>query len=484
VGAFWYNGSASDAAIFAVEGSNGMRAAWNPRNAPFFAELGHPRVPAELTTAVRGSLDIARTAEGLDLSTASGNAIVVEGWALANGRQPFEVAVALDGQGLAGTRDFFARPDVTQALGVRASTGWRLALPPRQLAPGDHVLAVFARAVRDGNSFFLSERRFWIPAATEPPVRQAAAAIGRAQQDAGYWLTTFSKAPNYENHRQELNTFLNAIMVDVLGPVAEAAGLSNGVQRARQFLAKQIEEGGLVRYHGRPGGPSGLGCTITPDADDTALVWRIAPGVRRDWLLSALRTLGEYRTPEGLFRTWLAPRDSYQCIDPGRDPNPADVAIQMHVYMLLAEQDPSAARALCTALHKAIAEDSIWVYYGTTSLVPILRVGELENAGCSLSLPASRLETSLPGQEIWVRAARMLNGFQRRAGPVATKTEVAKVLDALSHDDFTLLQKYPPLLYHNDLTASVPRYYWSEEFGYALWLRLYFASSREPGGPP
>ena len=77
----------------------------------------------------------------------------------------------------------------------------------------------------------------------------------------------------------------------------------------------------------------------------------------------------------------------------------------------------------------------------------------------------------------------MLNAFHRRAGPVATKTEVAKVLETLSHDDFALLRQYPPLLYHNDLTASVPRYYWSEEFGYALWLRLYFASSREPGGP-
>jgi hypothetical protein len=36
----------------------------------------------------------------------------------------------------------------------------------------------------------------------------------------------------------------------------------------------------------------------------------------------------------------------------------------------------------------------------------------------------------------------------------------------------------PPLLYHNDLTASVPRFYWSEEFGYALWLRLYFENER------
>lgn len=36
----------------------------------------------------------------------------------------------------------------------------------------------------------------------------------------------------------------------------------------------------------------------------------------------------------------------------------------------------------------------------------------------------------------------------------------------------------PPLLYHNDLTASVRRFYWSEDVGYALWLRLYLESAR------
>jgi hypothetical protein len=39
-------------------------------------------------------------------------------------------------------------------------------------------------------------------------------------------------------------------------------------------------------------------------------------------------------------------------------------------------------------------------------------------------------------------------------------------------DDFVVIRRSPPLLYHNDLTATVPRYYWSEDVGYALWLRL------------
>jgi hypothetical protein len=46
------------------------------------------------------------------------------------------------------------------------------------------------------------------------------------------------------------------------------------------------------------------------------------------------------------------------------------------------------------------------------------------------------------------------------------------LLRELARDDFALIRTNPPLFYHNDLTATVSRYYWSEDFGYALWLRL------------
>ena len=51
--------------------------------------------------------------------------------------------------------------------------------------------------------------------------------------------------------------------------------------------------------------------------------------------------------------------------------------------------------------------------------------------------------------------------------------EVRVLGGAVARDDFAGLRLTPPLLYHNDLTASVSRYYWSEDFGYLLWLRLY-----------
>ena len=277
-----------------------------------------------------------------------------------------------------------------------------------------------------------------------------------------------------------MNTFETSVMIDVLDPVATAAGLAESVQRARHFLTGQIEAGGLVRYHGRPDAPTigTLGCAITPDADDTALVWRIAPGAHPELLPMALATLDRYRTPEGLYRTWLAPQDRYQCIDPGRDPNPPDIAIQLHVLMLLAQADAPAGHALCRALERAIAEDSIWVYYQTTPLIPILRQADLQRAGCSLRLPPARLRTAVPGQDVWVTAAQLLQRILGAGGRAPDSAEVAELLQTLAQDDFSSLRRSPPLLYHNDLTASLPRFYWSEDVGYALWLRLYFENAR------
>jgi hypothetical protein len=46
----------------------------------------------------------------------------------------------------------------------------------------------------------------------------------------------------------------------------------------------------------------------------------------------------------------------------------------------------------------------------------------------------------------------------------------------IGNNDFAQLRQSPPLIYHNDLSAHVRRFYWSDDFGYALWLRLYEAA--------
>lgn len=488
IGAFWYTG-ATDSAILAVTtGPHQMQAAWDWRNAPFIASLQHGLAPAELTLETRGNFDAVEAGGRATSVVTAGQEAVAAGWALAGHATPRQVAVIIDGRQTLASRTFFDRPDVRGTLHEASPAGWRIPFGTAGLGPGEHHLTAFAWASEKGEGYYLADRKLTVRTADEDlddGFRTAAARLRDHQQGPGYWLTAYTAAARFQEPRQEMNTFLTALLVDLLDPLAATGGLGDSVQRARQHLTYQIEAGGLVRYHGLPTAPGigTLGCVITPDTDDTALVWRLAPDHDRQRLSAALATLDRYRTPEGLYRTWLAPREAYQCLDPGRDPNPTDIAIQMHLLLLLAQERPPAARALCAALRPAIDQDRIWVYYRMTPLVPILRLADLQRAGCALELPESRMRTQVPGQEIWVSAVRLLGRASTPGGPPADAAEIREVLRQLAKDDFALLRKNPPLLYHNDLTATVPRYYWSEDAGYALWLRLYYEHAHL-GHPP
>ena len=481
IGAFWYTG-VTDSAIFAVaSGPDQMRAAWDWRNAPFVASLEHGLAPAELMIEMRGNLDAIEAGGRATSAVTAGQEVVAAGWALAGHATPWQVAVVIDGRQTVASRTFFDRPDVREY----AARG-----EPRRLAhPARHGRPRSRRAPSDRLRLGLREGRGILPGGAQADrarpadedlddaFRTAAARLREHQQAPGYWLTAHTTATRFQEPRPEMNTFLTALLLDLLDPLAATGGLGDSLQRARQHLTGQIEAGGLVRYHGLPDGPGigTLGCAITPDTDDTALVWRLAPGHDRRRLPAALATIDRYRTREGLYRTWLAPREAYQCLDPGSDPNPADIAIQMHLLLLLAEVQPPAGRALCEALRPVVDEDRVWVYYRMAPLVPMLRLTDLQRAGCELELPESRMRTAVPGQEIWVSVVRLLGRARlpEATADAADAAEIETVLRQLAKDDFALLRKNPPLLYHNDLTATVPRYYWSEDVGYALWLRLY-----------
>ncbi|HEV8580091.1 MAG TPA: hypothetical protein VGX68_13545 [Thermoanaerobaculia bacterium] len=501
IGAFWYS-PAVDIPIFAADRGaeyHDMRAVWKWRNAPFLTSLRQGPAPAELAAEIRGTLDRIEAGGRATSVVTAGEEVAALGWALAGHATPWQVAISMDGRPFA-SRSFFDRPDVRETLHEASPAGWRIPIDTTGMAPGEHSLTVFVWTSEGGEGHYLQERKLTVltaPGATTgaPPTAaagddlgenatQAAARIREHQQAEGYWLTAYTSGTRFHEPRPEMNTFLTALLVDLLDPLAASRGLEDNLQRARRHLTGQIEAGGLVRYHGRPDGPGigTLGCAITPDTDDTALVWRIAPGPERGQLTAALATIDRYRTREGLYRSWLAPREAYRCLDPGTDPNPADVAIQMHLLLLLAEVRPPAGHALCEALRSNLDADRIWVYYRGTPLIPILRLADLHAAGCDLPLPEARMRTAVPGQEIWVAAARWL------MPPALAKTSppdavlIRAVLRELAREDFALLRTDPPLLYHNDLTATVARYYWSEDVGYALWLRLYdqYEHHRDP----
>jgi hypothetical protein len=105
-----------------------------------------------------------------------------------------------------------------------------------------------------------------------------------------------------------------------------------------------------------------------------------------------------------------------------------------------------------------------------------LRLADLRSAGCALEVPPSRLQPAVPAQAIWAQVATLVTHLQSAAPTAGQKTEATRLLQVLASHEFAALAGNPPLLYHNDMSASVRRFYWSQEVGYALWLRLYYST--------
>ena len=259
IGAFWYTG-ATESAIFAVaSGPQQMRAAWDWRNAPFVASLQQGLAPAELMTEMRGNLDSIEAGRRATSAVTAGQEIVATGWALAGHATPWQVAVNVDGGPPVASHTFFDRSDVRGALREASPAGWRIPLATAGLAPGEHHLTAFAWASEKGEGYYLEERKLTVrraPAADtdlDAAFRTAAERIRAHQQGPGYWLTAYTSAARFEAPRPEMNTFLTALLVDLLDPLAGTGSLGDSLQRARRHLTGQIEAGGLVRYHGLPG---------------------------------------------------------------------------------------------------------------------------------------------------------------------------------------------------------------------------------------
>ncbi|MET1023585.1 MAG: hypothetical protein ABWX87_04680 [Pseudoxanthomonas sp.] len=492
VGAFWYLGTV-DTILAQASGPDRMRGMWQFRNAPFLAELRHGPASADLGRRVRGNVDLVDVTDVAIAVAGQQNQIErqvdVAGWALVDARSPSDIALLVDGRPVTGTSTFFTRPDVVERERVNSPAGWRLQFPVGSLAAGTHSLAALVRTDPGTEPRLLRLRSFDVLPAS--PHRQRALRMAHAaqlagqrlaerQQPPGYWLTAFTAGARYEKPQAEMNTYLNAVLVDLAGPLPANVQLGEVLARARSFLTLQIEPDGLVRYHGRPDAATigVLGCAITPDADDTALVWRVAPSEDRARLTRAMQTMQRFRRPDGLYQTWLAARERFQCLDPGDDPNPADLVIQMHILMLLAQRDPPAATALCQAMSAQSSDERVWVYYALAPLLPLLRQADLAAVGCPLAVPPLRLRTDVPGQQRWIELVQSLRQMEGRQPTHAQYEAASAVLHALSADGFAALARMPPLLYHNDLTATVPRFYWSEDVGYALWLRLHDAQRR------
>jgi len=143
IGAFWYT-KTSDEVLY-TEGS--LRALWNVRNIPFLVELRHPPAEPELRCDAVGSIDRVGRDE-LPFASAPPRlqpGATIEGWALACGRSPAQLALLIDGIIVGTPADVRPRPDVEAAMHTDAPSGWRVSANLVGVPPGERVLQLAVR---------------------------------------------------------------------------------------------------------------------------------------------------------------------------------------------------------------------------------------------------------------------------------------------------------------------------------------------------
>ena len=299
----------------------------------------------------------------------------------------------------------------------------------------------------------------------------AVATIGASQTPAGAWLTDYTSGTEYVDVAQQLDVWAPVILLDLLDPVADSEELDQLLERARSFCTDQIEPSGLVRYEGK-------GSELLPDSDDTTLIWRVAPGDIEAQIPAVLETLDEYREDNGLYSIWLSPggRTGHSAV--GDDPNPADIQTQIHILQFFSVYSPERAAALCSALVPYVSDRGYWTYSEASTWLYVVREIDLASLGCALPRPDALLRTELEHQRAYMDLVRLLRDVVLSADPAPLEQEVRDVLTLLAADDFERVREAPLLLYHNDLTSSVSRFYWSKDLALALWIRLYLEADR------
>ena len=154
------------------------------------------------------------------------------------------------------------------------------------------------------------------------------------------------------------------------------------------------------------------------------------------------------------------------------DPNPVDMGIQAHIYLLLSKHAPDRASRLCKAMELGLSNRNHWPYYLHAPWVFTLREADLEAAGCALRIPESIVSLGVPGQQPYLELARLIRDGRIRGVLRVQQKRAREFLRQLAADDFAASESNPLLLYHNDPTSPIPRYYWSRELALTLWLRL------------
>ena len=299
----------------------------------------------------------------------------------------------------------------------------------------------------------------------------AAERIRASQAPDGHWPMPATLGPDFVNAEEQTSPYVQALVLQVLGPASGAYGLQRQVDAAQHFLQGQIEVTGLVRFHGLPS-QSEQERGLCPDIDDTSLVWLSAPPPDKGLLVSVLDRFDERRLASGLYETWLRSGRGAACNLPARHLPRVDSGVQVHLLLFFEEYAPEQLPPLCEAVRESWDDPEFWRYYPQAPVVIALREPDLARAGCELRFPEGLLDSVPSGQAPWLEAVTQLNMLRSAESAKLEAQPVIAILLQLAEAEFAAVQEAPPLIFHDDPKADRQYFWWSPDLGYAIWLRL------------
>lgn len=295
----------------------------------------------------------------------------------------------------------------------------------------------------------------------------ASGKLKQKQHKKGYWKSFFSFDTIPEKLRKDVNVWNNLILIDIIRPVSTNLEFDTMIGKALDFVASRVNKStGLLRFNNRA-------LDYPDDSDDTSLFWGIAATEDTSLLKGVIDTLIKYRSANGLYYIWLSKNGVINKRAAGKNPNPTDFLSNVHVYLFLKKYAPDLAKALCSSLNNDIISSvDYWTYNERCPWLYYIREIDLANNDCKLTAIPDDKVKCLHSQKDYTVMSKLIRDLALGRGEKSVYNKSRKLLRKIARNNFEYINNNPLLMYHNDLSAKKPAYFWSYDLPYALWLRL------------
>ncbi|NOR87090.1 MAG: hypothetical protein GQ527_05725 [Bacteroidales bacterium] len=295
--------------------------------------------------------------------------------------------------------------------------------------------------------------------------------IKQSQKNNGEWLTLYNFDTIPTKFREDKNPWLNFIIIDLLKPISSEYNFETIIPKSQKYISYSFNKSnGLLKFHNDS--------RVPEDSDDTALFWISHPDADTNLIPLAISTIKDFKSKNGLYHIWLDTNGIIKHPQVGRNPSPTDILSNIHVLLLFKQYAPKLVSDLCASLKRNINQVEYWTYNERSPWLYYIRELDLVKNGCLLNTNIPREIKNLNSQETYTKMSKLIRDLALKHGGEKTRNKAQKILLEVANNDFEYIKITPLLMYHNDLTAKNPAYFWSYDIPYALWLRLYYEYSK------